>query len=171
MLSSTIIAIGDEILIGETLDTNSHWISGKLNEHGIATHEVMTISDDESHILNAVERALKQSEIVLLTGGLGPTKDDITKFTLAKYFDSEMQMDDIILADVKTIFERLNRPLLEINKQQAMLPEKCTPLRNAQGTAPAMWFEKDGKVLVSMPGVPHEMKHPDAETKHQNATA
>ncbi len=157
-MQATIITIGDEILIGQTVDTNSAWMGRRLNESGIKVYEIISVSDTAAHIKEAVAKALAQSEIVLMTGGLGPTKDDITKKTLAEYFDSEMVIDDQIMEQIASYVQRRGRPLLESHKAMAYMPAVCQVIQNHAGTAAAMWFEEDGKVLVSMPGVPYEMK-------------
>ncbi len=157
-MQATIITIGDEILIGQTIDTNSAWMGEKLNSIGVKIYEILSISDNKEHILKAVDKALEDSEVVLVTGGLGPTKDDITKKTLAEYFDTEMVLHEGIMADLEAYFAKRKRPLLDSVKSMAYLPAACEVIRNQKGTAAAMWFEKEGKVLVSMPGVPYEMK-------------
>ncbi|TWR31244.1 competence/damage-inducible protein A [Mucilaginibacter pallidiroseus] len=152
-----IITIGDEILIGQIVDTNSAWMAGKLNEQGIRVKQISSVSDNRAHILAALKEATERADIILITGGLGPTKDDITKKTLAEYFDVEMVLNDDALNNVKRIFERYNRPLLEVNRLQAMVPANCEVIQNENGTAPGMWFDEGGKIYVSMPGVPFEM--------------
>ncbi|HEY0056485.1 MAG TPA: molybdopterin-binding protein, partial [Pedobacter sp.] len=154
-----IITIGDEILIGQIVDTNSAWISQRLNEAGIRIKQITSICDDKAHILEALKAASKRAQIILITGGLGPTKDDITKHTLAEYFKVGFKRDEPTLKNVTEIFERFKRPLLEINIRQADVPENCTVLLNKNGTAPGMWFEENGTVYVSMPGVPFEMMY------------
>ncbi len=156
---ATIITIGDEILIGQIVDTNSAWMANKLNEIGIKIHEVISIPDDERHILEAVDKAMNQSDIVFMTGGLGPTKDDITKATLCKYFSTPLVLKEELLAQLAAYFKQRGREMNESNKMQAYLPENCEVIPNERGTAKGMWFEKGGKILLSMPGVPHEMKH------------
>ena len=153
-----VITIGDEILIGQIIDTNSAWIAKELNAIGIRIKQITSVSDTEEHIVKAINEARKRADLILMTGGLGPTKDDITKTTLAKYFKSDMEMNQSILTWVESIFSSRNIPMPEVNKYQAMVPSKCTPLQNNNGTAPGMWFEDRGQVFVSMPGVPYEMK-------------
>jgi nicotinamide-nucleotide amidase len=153
-----IITIGDEILIGQIVDTNSAWMASELNAIGIKIRQITSVSDDRDHIKEAVRVALEVNDIVLLTGGLGPTRDDITKYTLAEFFDSKLVFDQKAYDNVSAIFEKRGLKLIESNEGQAMLPEKCTPIYNSCGTAPGMWFEESGKILVSMPGVPYEMK-------------
>ncbi len=153
-----IITIGDEILYGQTLDTNSHWLSQELNAIGAKVIQKSTIGDERQQILNALDEAAHRADIVLITGGLGPTKDDITKKTLAEYFDSPISLNQEAFQEVSAYFKSRGRPMGALNKAQAELPEKCQYLSNTVGTAPGMWFEEQGKVFVSMPGVPHEMK-------------
>lgn len=153
-----LISIGDEILYGQTLDTNSHWISKQLDQLGVRVKRKITISDDRESILTAFKEAESHADIVLITGGLGPTNDDLTKPCLAEYFDSEMYMDEEALASITERFAKRGRTLNELNKMQAELPVKCEKIENAIGTAPGMWFEERNTVFVSMPGVPSEMK-------------
>jgi len=157
-----IITIGDEILIGQIVDTNSAWIAQKFNEIGVRIKQISSVSDDRIHILNALKEASERADIIIITGGLGPTKDDITKKTLAEYFNVGFRRDEAVLEHVKALFKRFNplvNELLETNKQQADVPENCLVLPNKNGTAPGMWFEDKGKVYVSMPGVPFEMMY------------
>lgn len=154
-----IITIGDEILIGQVVDTNSAWMGIELNKIGVKVKQITSISDDAEHIVNALNEAQKRADIILMTGGLGPTKDDITKITLAKYFDMPLRLDEETLAHVKQFFEKLNRPMIDVNIKQAEVPDGCTVIKNQNGTAPCMWFEHEGKIIVSMPGVPFEMKY------------
>lgn len=158
-MKSTIITIGDEILIGQILDTNSQYISQSLNALGVVVAERTSIGDDASQILTTLDRALGATDVVIITGGLGPTKDDITKHTLAQYFNSSLRYDEAVADHVRTMLERRGIVFNELNRSQAMVPECCTVLHNAHGTAPGMWFDKDGKVVISLPGVPFEMKH------------
>lgn len=159
-----ILAIGDELLYGQTLDTNSHWISAALDEAGIKTIRRTTVGDNEADILNAFAEAEQRADIVLITGGLGPTSDDLTKPCLAKYFNCEIKIHEEALAEVTAFFKSRGRELTETNRQQAALPVCCEKITNAIGTAPGMWFERNKKVFVSMPGVPHEMKRMMRET-------
>ncbi len=154
-----IITIGDELLIGQVVDTNSAWMGQRLNEIGVKVKQITSVSDDKDHIVNALKEAEQRADIILITGGLGPTKDDITKVTLANYFNSEMVMNEEALENVKSIFKKYNRPVLEINVKQALVPSKCKVLINKQGTAPAMYFNENNKHYFSMPGVPFEMKY------------
>ncbi len=153
-----IITIGDEILIGQVVDTNSAWIAAEFNSLGIKIHQITSVSDTAVHIKEAVNKALQGHDIVLLTGGLGPTKDDITKQVLSELFSSPLVFDTVAFENVKNIFSKRGLEILDSNKSQAMLPNACIPLYNNCGTAPGMWFDIKGKVLVSMPGVPYEMK-------------
>ena len=158
-MKATIVTIGDEILIGQILDTNSRYISRALNAHGIVVAERTSIGDNRTQIVETLDRALEQSEIVIITGGLGPTKDDITKHTLCDYFESKLRYDEVEAEHIRTMLERRNIAFNELNRSQAMVPECCTVLHNAHGTAPGMWFEKNGRVIISLPGVPFEMQH------------
>lgn len=154
-----VITIGDEILIGQVTDTNSAWLGQNLNPAGIEIKQITSVSDDADHIMQAIDDARGRVDILILTGGLGPTRDDITKKTLADYFGAGLITDERALAMVTELFVSRNLPLLDINKQQALIPDNCTPIYNDRGTAPGMWFEDKGQVLVSLPGVPYEMKH------------
>lgn len=155
----TIVTIGDEILIGQTVDTNSAWIGQQLNGIGAKVHEIISVSDNADHIKDGIKRAALQSEIVIITGGLGPTKDDITKKTLCEYFGVGEVFHEDIFEKLRILFEKRGLAVLEINKKQALLPTNCTVVPNDRGTAPGMWFDEAGVVYVSMPGVPYEMKH------------
>jgi len=154
-----IITIGDEILIGQIVDTNSAWMAQQLNKAGIKIKQITSVSDDADHIIEALTLAEKRARIILITGGLGPTKDDITKFTLARYFNMGMRQDQGVLNQVEEIFKRSNRPMIAANISQADVPDGCTVIQNKNGTAPCMWFEHHGNIIVSMPGVPFEMKY------------
>ncbi len=157
-MKAEIINIGDELLIGQVVNTNASWMASQLNKAGISVVQTTSIADDGKAIKNTLNQAFKRAGIVLLSGGLGPTKDDITKKILADYFDSKLIFHAPTFTQVKKIFAARKLPVTEVNRQQAMIPEKCKPLFNKNGTAPGMWFEQDGKVAVSMPGVPFEMK-------------
>ncbi|MGJ3236362.1 competence/damage-inducible protein A [Marivirga sp.] len=154
-----LISVGDEILYGQTLDTNSYFISAELDKLGIRVKRKVTVADNQEAMMRAFKEAEDNADIIIITGGLGPTKDDLTKPLLAKYFDSGMKLHEDILEDLRKRFAKRGRELNELNKGQAELPEKCTPIENKYGTAPGMWFEKEGKVFISMPGVPKEMKY------------
>lgn len=154
-----IITIGDEILIGQIVDTNSAWMATELNKIGVKVKQITSISDEAEHIVAALNEAQKRADIILITGGLGPTKDDVTKITLSKYFNMPLRLDESTLAHVKEFFDKLNRPMIEVNVKQAEVPDGCTVIKNKNGTAPCMWFEHNDKIIVSMPGVPFEMKY------------
>ncbi|MDG1176013.1 MAG: competence/damage-inducible protein A [Flavobacteriales bacterium] len=158
-MKTEIISIGDEILIGQTVNTNATWMGQELAKIGIKNNRTTTISDSESEILEALKLGESRSDLILITGGLGPTKDDITKKVLCDYFNTELELNQEVLTDIQAYFKLRNKPFLESNNLQAMLPKACTVLRNHVGTASGMWFERNGKVFVSMPGVPYEMKH------------
>jgi len=154
-----IITIGDEILIGQIVDTNSAWMARQLNGIGVRVKQISSVSDDRQHILTALAEAHQRADIVLITGGLGPTKDDITKKTLAEYFNVGLKESPEALENVIQIFSRHNRPLLEVNRLQAQVPVNCEVILNKNGTAPGMWVNYEGKVYVAMPGVPFEMMY------------
>ncbi|CAN5370822.1 competence/damage-inducible protein A [soil metagenome] len=154
-----IITIGDEILIGQIVDTNSAWMAQELNNAGIRIKQISSVSDDRRHILTALAEAANRADIIFITGGLGPTKDDITKNTLAEYFGVGFVENKDALDNVLRIFAKYKTPLLEVNRLQAQVPENCEVILNKNGTAPGMWFNEKGKVYVSMPGVPHEMMY------------
>ncbi|RZK92063.1 MAG: competence/damage-inducible protein A [Pedobacter sp.] len=154
-----IITIGDEILIGQIVDTNSAWMAKQLNAIGVSVKQITSVSDNEDHIIQSLADAEKRADIIFITGGLGPTKDDITKKTLAKYFNMGFRRDEGALEMVRQIFEKYKRPLIDINMQQADVPDGCEVIVNKNGTAPCMWFEQNGKIFVSMPGVPYEMMY------------
>ncbi|PLK43638.1 competence/damage-inducible protein A [Emticicia sp. TH156] len=164
LILAEVVTIGDEILYGQITDTNTQWMSTELDKIGIKTVRKSSVGDQEDKILQILEEAGSRADIVLITGGLGPTKDDITKKTLCKYFGDELIMNEDALAFVTDFFNKRGRPLTEINRQQALIPSRCTYLPNKTGTAPGMWFEKKegdqkGRIYVSMPGVPSEMKY------------
>ncbi|PWT96311.1 MAG: competence/damage-inducible protein A [Bacteroidetes bacterium] len=155
---ATIITIGDELLIGQTIDTNSAWMAKELNEIGVWVLRRVAVGDNWDEIWKTLDEESQHAQIILITGGLGPTADDITKPLLCEYFGGKLVVDEGALQNVKNIFKRLNRPMIERNLKQAEVPDVCTVIPNRRGTAPGMWFEKNGKIYVSMPGVPHEMK-------------
>ena len=157
-MNAEIISIGDELLIGQVINTNASWIAQKLNLVGISIKQITVVSDEKQHIKEAIDLASSRAEIILITGGLGPTNDDITKITLCEYFDCELVFDYWAFGDIEELFGQRGLPVTEINKKQAELPEKCFPIRNTCGTAPGMWFDQNGKIIISMPGVPFEMK-------------
>jgi len=159
-MKATIVTIGDEILIGQIVDTNSSYIAKALDKIGIATHEMLSISDDKEHILNTFQKLQNEVEVVIITGGLGPTKDDITKKTFCDYFEDTLIEDEAVLLHVKEIIEGFyKRPITQINREQALVPTKAKVLFNKAGTAPGMWMEKENTVFISLPGVPFEMKY------------
>lgn len=155
---ASIITIGDELLIGQVIDTNSAWMAQELNKAGIWLRRRVAVGDSKEEIVYALDEESRHASIILITGGLGPTADDITKPVLCEYFNGKLVTDEEALANVTSIFARLNRPMIERNRMQADVPDTCTVIQNKRGTAPGMWFEKEGKIYVSMPGVPHEMK-------------
>ena len=157
-MKAEIITIGDEILIGQIVDTNSQWLAQRLNEIGISIYQITSIQDDRAHILKAIEEAEQNADIVIMTGGLGPTKDDITKLTLVEYFDDELKHSKEIENHIKYLFGRIKYNFTDMDLQQAMLQAKATILKNHLGTASGMWFERNNKVFISLPGVPNEMK-------------
>ncbi|MFN5622157.1 MAG: competence/damage-inducible protein A, partial [Flavobacteriales bacterium] len=157
-ISAEIIAIGDELLIGQTINTNAAWLGEQLNAIGIRVHRSLVISDNREEIVAALDEASTRSNIIIMTGGLGPTKDDITKHTLCSYFNTELFIHDEVLARITEFFERRGLPMLEVNRQQAAVPRDSYVIHNFRGTASGMWFERGDRVFISMPGVPYEMK-------------
>lgn len=157
-IKAEILAIGDELLYGQIIDTNSHWISQELDKIGVRVVRRTTIGDDKASMMAAFADAEKRADIVLMTGGLGPTNDDMTKPLLAEYFNCDIELVPEALGAVRSFFEKRGRELTDLNRFQAHLPTKCTYVANEVGTAPGMWFEENGTVWMSMPGVPHEMK-------------
>jgi len=153
-----IITIGDEILIGQIVDTNSAWMGQQLNAIGAKVERIISISDGKEEIKEAIAESAKRADVVLVTGGLGPTNDDVTKVALCEFFNCETVFHPDVAEHIERLFARFNRTVTEINRQQANLPEACEPLHNAVGTAPGMWFDTGRTVIVSMPGVPYEMK-------------
>lgn len=153
-----IITIGDELLIGQVVDTNSAWISSKMSNAGFDVTYITSIKDSKEAIYNAVEDGFERADILLLTGGNGPTKDDITKNTLCKIFNEELVFDSEVLKNIETQFKEKKIEINELTRNQAYVPQKSTVIQNRVGTAPILWFEKDGKILISMPGVPFEMR-------------
>ncbi len=157
-MEATIINIGDELLIGQVTNTNASWMAAQLEGINIHIREINTIADSANAIKESVIKAMDRSDIILITGGLGPTKDDITKNTLCELFQSTLIIDPGTLQQVSNYFRSRNIPLTDINRAQALVPECCTVIPNRVGTAPCMWFEIEGKIIISMPGVPFEMK-------------
>lgn len=157
-MKAEIITIGDEILIGQIVDTNSAWMGQQLNLLGIEVYQVTSVHDDRKHILKALAEAEQNSDLVLITGGLGPTKDDITKKTLCEYFNTKLVFHPEVLEHVRSLLSTRNVVINKLNQDQALLPENCTVLHNSAGTASGMWFERNNTIFVSMPGVPFEME-------------
>jgi nicotinamide-nucleotide amidase len=153
-----IITIGDEILIGQIVDTNSAFIGQLLNLNGLSVKQISSVSDDREHILKALDEAKNRADIIIITGGLGPTKDDITKKTLCEYFNTSLRFDQEAFEDVAAIFATYGKEVTPLNRLQAEVPAICEVIRNKNGTAPGMWFNVDGKIFISLPGVPYEMK-------------
>ena len=158
-MKAEIITIGDELLIGQTIDTNSAWIGAELSKLGFEVYRITSISDRREEILKTLTEVTGRSDVILITGGLGPTSDDITKQTLCEFFGTKLVPDPVVLAMIEKMLLRRNFPMNENNRKQAELPESCRALYNEAGTAPGMWFEKGGSVFISMPGIPLEMKH------------
>jgi len=157
---SEIITIGDELLIGQIVDTNSAFIAKELNKIGISVYQITSVQDDEAHILQALADAQSRVDVVLVTGGLGPTKDDITKHTFCKFFDDTLVENVAVLAHVEDLFAKhISTPISDLNRKQALVPSKSEVLKNSYGTAPGMWFYEDNTAFISMPGVPFEMKN------------
>lgn len=159
-MNAEIITIGDEILIGQIVDTNSQWIATELNKIGVSVYQISSIQDEKQHILTALKEAQERADIVIITGGLGPTKDDITKKTLAEYFNDNNEFVEYpeVIEHIKNLFKKVNHPFNDVQLYQAQLPSKATYLKNRFGTAPGMWFNENDTVFVSLPGVPYEMK-------------
>lgn len=154
-----IITIGDEILIGQIVDTNSAHIAQELNKIGVSVHQITSVEDEHQHILTTLKEASTRADIILITGGLGPTKDDITKTTLCEFFGDTLKRDPQVLAHIEAIFAKyISHPISEINRDQALVPTKAIALHNEYGTAPGLWMRKGEKVYIAMPGVPFEMK-------------
>jgi nicotinamide-nucleotide amidase len=158
-MKAEIITIGDEILIGQIVDTNSAWIAEQFNLNGIEIYQITSVHDNHQHILEAMKKAEEKVDLVVLTGGLGPTKDDITKNTLCEYFNTKLVHHEATFQHIREIFSRRNFDFNKLNRDQALVPESCTVLFNKTGTAPGMWFKKNNTIFVSVPGVPFEMKY------------
>lgn len=154
-----IITIGDELLIGQVVDTNTTYMAGQLNKAGFSVNRAVSIHDSKEEILSALDEGISRSDIVLITGGLGPTKDDITKHTLCEYFDTKLVYNDEVLENIKRLLKGRVKYLNQLNIDQSLVPKSCRVIQNVVGTAPVMWFEKDKRIIVSMPGVPSEMTH------------
>ena len=158
-MTAEIITIGDEILIGQIIDTNSAYIAQELNKIGVSVYQITSVQDDKTHILEAFQAAEKNVDIVVITGGLGPTKDDITKTTLAQYFEDTLVYDEAVLENIKYLWKSfVKQPLLQVNIDQSLVLSKAIALMNKSGSAPGMWLEKNNTVFISLPGVPYEMK-------------
>ncbi|MFM9460564.1 CinA family nicotinamide mononucleotide deamidase-related protein [Flavobacterium psychrophilum] len=159
-MKATIVTVGDEILIGQIIDTNSSFIAKSLDKIGIGVHEMLSITDDKQHILQTLSLLQNKVDVVIITGGLGPTKDDITKKTLCEYFNDKLIINEKVLVHVTQLIEDyFKRPITQVNKDQALVPYKCEVLFNQVGTAPGMWLQKENTVFISLPGVPYEMKY------------
>jgi nicotinamide-nucleotide amidase len=158
-MKAHIVNIGDELLIGQTVNTNASWMGQILDANGIQVRESVAISDNKLEIIKAIENAAKVADVVLITGGLGPTKDDITKHTLCEYFGSTLVRNEEVYREIKAYFTTRGRAMLQVNEDQALLPDNCAVLINTKGTASGMWFEKNGVIYVSLPGVPYEMRY------------
>lgn len=157
-MKTAIITIGDEILIGQIVDSNSAWMASQMTKSGFSITEMETVGDDAQQIKDIIDEVFSRVDVILMTGGLGPTKDDITKKTLCEYFDTEMVFDNAVLENIESITKNAF-VLNELTRNQAYVPKDCTVIQNRVGTAPVTWFERDGKVLVSLPGVPYEMRY------------
>jgi nicotinamide-nucleotide amidase len=160
-MKAEIITIGDEILIGQIIDTNSAWIAEQFNLAGIEIYRITSVHDDAGQIAEAMAGAAEKAELVILTGGLGPTKDDITKHALCDFFNTRLVFHEPTFEHIKQLFKNRNIDLNKLNRDQALVPENCTVLPNTTGTAPGLWLEKDNTIFVAVPGVPFEMKHLD----------
>lgn len=163
-IRAEIITIGDEILIGQIVDTNSAWMGKQLSDAGIQVHQITSVSDSKEHILAALKEASQRANVVLITGGLGPTRDDVTKVTLCEYFNASLEFNEGVFQDVERLFKMRGREVSAVNRKQAEVVSNCLALRNEVGTAPGMWFDESNVIYVSMPGVPYEMKY--LMTKH-----
>ena len=157
-MNAELLTIGNEILIGQITNTNAVWMAQELNLIGVSVVHMSSVADEKQAILKAFADASKRADIVLITGGLGPTKDDITKSTFCEYFETELVTDENVLKDVTGFFSKRNKEVSEINRKQAEVPKGCLVIRNKNGTAPGMWMEKSNTIFVSMPGVPYEMQ-------------
>ncbi len=158
-MKAAIITIGDEILIGQTVDTNSAWIGAELSKSGFDVFTIISVHDAKDDIIHALNEVTGKADVVLITGGLGPTSDDITKPVLCEFFNTRLVENTLVKNMIEEMMKRRNNPMNENNRKQSLVPESCKVLTNARGTAPGMWFEKDGTIFVSMPGVPYEMKY------------
>lgn len=157
-MNAYIISIGEELLIGQTVNTNASWLAAQLNKVGVSVREILVIPDQEQEIIQAIRQASEKADIVMITGGLGPTRDDVTKNALCKIFDSPLILNETVLNDIIGFFQRKGLAINELNRQQALVPEKAGFMRNPNGTAPGLWFTRHGRHYIAMPGVPYEMK-------------
>src|SRR5690606_24080302 len=158
MMLAEIITIGDEILIGQIVDTNSAFIAKQFNKIGVSVYQITSVQDDKEHILKSLKEAEDNADIIIITGGLGPTKDDITKKTIAEYFEDELVRNEEVTENIHLLWKNFNQTPSQVNLDQALVPSKAHVLMNVNGSAPGMWIEKNGKVFISLPGVPYEMK-------------
>lgn len=159
-MQAEIITIGDEILIGQIVDSNSAFIAKELNKIGVSVYQITSVQDDREHILKSLQEAGERSSVVIITGGLGPTKDDVTKHTLCEFFDDKLVRDESVLNHIEELFRKyISTPISDLNREQAMVPSKATVLHNSYGTAPGLWMKKGETAFVSLPGVPYEMKN------------
>lgn len=158
-MTAEIITIGNELLIGQVVDSNSADIASELDRIGISVNQILSIQDDKEHIISAIKDALSRANVIVISGGLGPTKDDVTKYALCEFFNDTLVNDEAVLQHIEELFRKIkNTPLSDLNREQAMVPSKARILFNKYGTAPGLWFEKEGKVIIAIPGVPFEMK-------------
>ncbi len=157
-MQAEIITIGDEILIGQVVDTNSAFIAKQFNKIGVSIYQITSVQDDKAHILKSLKEAEENADIIIITGGLGPTKDDITKKTIAEYFNDEMVRNEKVTQNIHLLWKNFNQVPSQVNLDQALVPSKAQVLMNVNGSAPGMWIEKNGKIFISLPGVPYEMK-------------
>lgn len=158
-MTAEIITIGNELLIGQVVDSNSADIAAELDRIGISVNQILSIQDDKEHIISAIKDALSRANVIVISGGLGPTKDDVTKYALCEFFNDTLVNDEAVLQHIEELFRKIkNTPLSDLNREQAMVPSKARILFNKYGTAPGLWFEKEGKVIIAIPGVPFEMK-------------
>lgn len=157
-MQAEIITIGDEILIGQIVDTNSAFIAQQLNKMGVSVYQITSVQDDKEHIIKSLKEAEDNADIIIVTGGLGPTKDDITKKTIAEYFNDTLVRNNDVTENIKLLWKNFNQVPSQVNLDQALVPSKAKVLMNTFGSAPGMWIEKGGKVFISLPGVPYEMK-------------
>lgn len=159
-MTAEIITIGDEILLGQIIDSNSAHIAKELDGIGISVYQISSIQDEKQHVLKALDEASGRAQVIVITGGLGPTKDDVTKYSLCEYFSDQLVLNNEVLAHIERLFSKFEKsPLSQLNKEQAMVPSKARVLHNEFGTAPGLWLEKNNRVYIAMPGVPYEMRN------------